>query len=104
MTKLPFLNYKPEIDCLRAVAVFLVILFHFELFGVSGGFIGVDIFFVISGYLITNLIIEDILSNKFSFIEFYTRRIRRIIPALYSTIFFVIIIGFFVFMTLSSKV
>lgn len=96
MSKLPILNYKPEIDCLRAIAVFLVILFHFELFMVKGGFIGVDIFFVISGYLITNLIIKDIKENKFSSIEFYTRRLRRIIPALYSTILVVLIISYFI--------
>ena len=96
MSKLSTVNYKPEIDCLRAIAVFLVILFHFELFMVKGGFIGVDIFFVISGYLITNLVIKDIVNNRFSLIEFYTRRIRRIIPALYSTIFIVIILGYFI--------
>ena len=96
MPKLSSINYKPEIDCLRALAVFLVILFHFELFMVKGGFIGVDVFFVISGYLITNLIINDIVDNKFSLLEFYIRRIRRIIPALYSTIFIVIILGYFI--------
>ena len=96
MSKTSIIDYKPEIDCLRAVAVFLVILFHFDLFIVKGGFIGVDVFFVISGYLITNLVIKDIRNNRFSLIEFYTRRIRRIIPALYSTIFIVIILCYFV--------
>ena len=96
MSKPSIINYKPEIDCLRAIAVFLVILFHFELFMVNGGFIGVDVFFVISGYLITNLVIKDIVNNRFSLIEFYIRRIRRIIPALYSTIFIVIILGYFI--------
>ena len=91
MSKILIINYKPEIDCLRAIAVFLVILFHFELFSVTGGFIGVDIFFVISGYLITNLVIKDIVDKKFSFIEFFVRRIRRIIPALYSVIIIVIL-------------
>ena len=96
MSKLSIINYKPEIDCLRAIAVFLVILFHFELFIVTGGFIGVDIFFVISGYLITNLVIKDVINNKFSLTEFYSRRIRRIVPALYSTIFIVIILCYFI--------
>ena len=96
MLKTSIIDYKPEIDCLRAVAVFLVILFHFDLFVVKGGFIGVDVFFVISGYLITNLVIKDIKNNRFSLLEFFSRRIRRIIPALYSTIFIVIIVCYFV--------
>ena len=96
MSKILIINYKPEIDCLRAIAVFLVILFQFELFSVTGGFIGVDIFFVISGYLITNLVIKDIVDKKFSFIEFFVRRIRRIIPALYSVIIIVIILAYFI--------
>ena len=96
MPKLTIINYKREIDCLRAIAVFLVILFHFELFMVTGGFIGVDIFFVISGFLITSLIIKDIINSKFSLTEFYTRRIRRIIPALYSVIFIVVILSYFI--------
>jgi len=77
------LKYRAEIDGLRALAVVPVILFHagFELF--SGGFVGVDIFFVISGYLITTIIIEDIESNRFSLINFYERRARRILPALF---------------------
>jgi len=96
MIKLPIINYKPEIDCLRAIAVFLVILFHFELFMIKGGFVGVDVFFVISGYLITSLIINDIEKNKFSLIEFYARRLRRIIPALYFTIIIVLILSYFI--------
>ena len=64
------LKYRPEIDSLRAIAILLVIFFHFDLFGVSGGFIGVDVFFVISGYLITNIIIDETNNNKFSFVKF----------------------------------
>jgi peptidoglycan/LPS O-acetylase OafA/YrhL len=72
--------YRPEIDGLRALAVVPVILFHagFELF--SGGFIGVDVFFVISGYLITTIIVDDIENDRFSVAHFYERRARRILP------------------------
>ena len=77
------LRYRPEIDGLRAVAVIPVIFFHagFSLF--SGGFVGVDIFFVISGYLITGLIIAEKQAGSFSIRNFYERRARRILPALY---------------------
>ena len=66
------MKYRPEIDGLRALAVIPVILFHsgFEIF--KGGFVGVDIFFVISGYLITTILIEEIENNRFSIINFYT--------------------------------
>jgi peptidoglycan/LPS O-acetylase OafA/YrhL len=77
------LKYRAEIDGLRALAVVPVILFHagFELF--SGGFIGVDVFFVISGYLITTILIDDIENKRFSIVNFYERRARRILPALF---------------------
>ncbi|MDB3865780.1 acyltransferase [Amylibacter sp.] len=78
------MKYRPEIDGLRALAVVPVIFFHagFELF--SGGFVGVDVFFVISGYLITTILIEDIENKRFSIVDFYERRARRILPALFS--------------------
>ena len=77
------MKYRAEIDGLRALAVLPVILFHagFEWF--SGGFVGVDIFFVISGYLITTIIISEMAEDKFSIINFYERRARRILPALF---------------------
>ena len=77
------MKYRAEIDGLRALAVFPVILFHagFEWF--SGGFVGVDVFFVISGYLITTIIISEMAEEKFSFVNFYERRARRILPALF---------------------
>lgn len=76
------MKYRREIDGLRALAVIPVILFHAG-FGIfSGGFIGVDIFFVISGYLITTILIEDLENKRFSFLTFYERRARRILPAL----------------------
>tara|TARA_B100000900_G_scaffold408388_1_gene422578 strand:- start:374 stop:2341 length:1968 start_codon:yes stop_codon:yes gene_type:complete len=81
------MKYRAEIDGLRALAVLPVILFHagFELF--SGGYVGVDVFFVISGYLITSILIEDIEKNRFSIIHFYERRARRILPALFFVMF-----------------
>jgi len=81
------MKYRAEIDGLRALAVLPVMLFHagFELF--SGGFVGVDIFFVISGYLITTILIEDIEKNRFSLVAFYERRARRILPALFFVMF-----------------
>tara|TARA_B100000787_G_C16191489_1_gene297803 strand:- start:37 stop:2103 length:2067 start_codon:yes stop_codon:yes gene_type:complete len=85
------LKYRPEIDGLRAIAVISVILYHaqFQLF--SGGFIGVDIFFVISGYLISSIILKEISdSGKFSFSKFYERRARRILPALFIVMLFTI--------------
>ena len=77
------MKYRPEIDGLRAMAVLPVILFHagFELF--SGGFVGVDVFFVISGYLITTILIEEIENKRFSIVNFYERRARRILLALF---------------------
>ena len=81
-------KYRPEIDGLRAVAVLPVIFFHagFEIF--KGGFIGVDVFFVISGYLITTILLNDLSNNEFSLFKFYARRAKRILPAL----FFMIIV------------
>ena len=77
-----FISYRSDIDGLRALSVFFVILFHADLTLFSGGYIGVDVFFVISGYLITSSINKQILNQSFSFKEFYLRRIRRIIPVL----------------------
>lgn len=74
--------YRPEIDGLRAIAVVPVILFHAGIALFSGGFVGVDVFFVISGYLITSLIQADCMAGRFSIRDFYERRARRIIPAL----------------------
>ena len=76
------IRYRPEIDGLRAIAVVAVVLYHAGFTTFSGGFVGVDVFFVISGYLITSLIISDVSANKFSLSYFYERRIRRLLPAL----------------------
>jgi peptidoglycan/LPS O-acetylase OafA/YrhL len=77
------MKYRAEIDGLRALAVLPVILFHAGFEQLSGGYVGVDIFFVISGYLITTILINEIENKTFSFIDFYNRRARRILPALF---------------------
>jgi peptidoglycan/LPS O-acetylase OafA/YrhL len=87
-------KYRADVDGLRAVAVILVLLFHAGL-GFSGGFIGVDVFFVISGFLITGLILKEQESGKFSLANFWVRRIRRIIPAATVMVVTVLIAGFF---------
>ncbi|WP_353191423.1 acyltransferase family protein [Pandoraea pnomenusa] len=79
-------SYRPEVDGLRAVAVLLILLFHFDFSYVPGGYVGVDVFFVISGYLITRNIIRDIQAGTFTFSRFYTRRARRLFPALFVTL------------------
>jgi peptidoglycan/LPS O-acetylase OafA/YrhL len=77
------MKYRSEIDGLRALAVTSVILFHAGLDAVSGGYVGVDIFFVISGFLITSIIFGEIQAGSFSIVNFYERRVRRILPALF---------------------
>lgn len=77
------LNYRQEVDGLRALAVLTVIFFHAGFESFRGGFVGVDIFFVISGYLITSIILLEIQSETFSLTNFYERRLRRILPALF---------------------
>lgn len=81
------MHYRPEIDGLRALAVLPVILFHAGFSGFSGGFLGVDIFFFISGYLITHILSEEMESGRFSIALFYERRARRILPALFLVLF-----------------
>ena len=75
-------GYRPEIDGLRAVAVVPVVLFHAHMPGVGGGFVGVDVFFVISGFLITGILVREVRTRgQVSIAEFYARRARRILPA-----------------------
>jgi peptidoglycan/LPS O-acetylase OafA/YrhL len=76
------LRYRPEIDGLRALAIAPVVLYHAGLSAVSGGYVGVDVFFVISGFLITSLLLQDLRAGEFSLVKFYERRCRRIVPPL----------------------
>lgn len=93
----PTLTYRPEIDGLRALAVLSVVLFHANL-QCPGGFVGVDVFFVISGYLISSLILRDLHAGRFSLAEFWERRIRRILPALVVMVLVTICLGGLLFL------
>lgn len=89
-------NYRPDIDGLRAISVISVIFYHFKIPFFEGGFVGVDIFFVISGYLITQNIISLIDNNEFNFSTFYFRRVRRLIPSLLTVILATFMVSLFV--------
>ena len=93
MSPLPSERYRPDIDGLRAVAVMLVVNFHGFPEAMPGGFIGVDIFFVISGFLITGIIARELGETQFSLVGFYVRRIRRIFPALIVVLCAVLVMG-----------
>ena len=86
-------KYRPDIDGLRAIAVMLVVLFHAFPEAMPGGFIGVDIFFVISGFLITGIIVRELDQKRFSLLAFYNRRIRRIFPALIVVLCVTMVLG-----------
>lgn len=91
MTRSSASTYRPDIDGLRAVAVLLVVLFHLDVPGFSGGYVGVDVFFVISGYLITDRIRAQREAGTWSITRFYVKRIRRLVPALTVTIALVLL-------------
>ncbi len=89
--------YRPHIDGLRAIAILSVLLYHVGLTPFSGGFVGVDVFFVISGYLITEILTRDIANGRFSILAFYDRRIRRIFPALFTVLIAIATLAWFVY-------
>ena len=95
--------YRKDIDGLRAVAVLAVIFFHAWPHGVTSGFVGVDVFFVISGFLIGGIIFRDVRARKFSFTHFYARRARRILPALFGVVIVFCLFGCFVLDTAEMK-
>ena len=94
VSKVERISFRNDINGLRAIAVLAVVFYHAEFRLFSGGWLGVDIFFVISGYLISNIIISELNSDKFSFKDFYLRRIKRILPGLFSVLLLTIPIAY----------
>lgn len=103
MSQLALNKYRTDIDGLRAIAVLSVTIFHLNPHWLSGGFLGVDIFFVISGFLITSLLYRDISNDTFSFKTFYTKRIKRILPAFFVVIFVGLALAYTTFMYHDAK-
>lgn len=97
------LSYRPDIDGLRAFAIISVVLYHAFPAYMRGGFIGVDIFFVISGYLISSIIFKGLESGNFSFLDFYKRRVNRIFPALIIVLLACYAVGWFTLMAAEFK-
>jgi peptidoglycan/LPS O-acetylase OafA/YrhL len=93
-----FSGYRADIDGLRAIAVLAIIAFHIDEELLPGGFLGVDLFFVISGFLITGIIYPQIVERRFSFVEFYWRRVKRILPALFVVVAATLLAGLLLLM------
>ena len=90
------IKYRPEVDGLRAIAVIPVVLFHLGASWIPGGFVGVDVFFVISGYLITSIILKEQAAGTFTFKDFWMRRVRRILPALLTVLLATSVASYFI--------
>lgn len=90
-------RYRPDVDGLRAIAILAVVLYHVHVPGFGGGFVGVDIFFVISGFLIGGIVFRDVDAGRYSFATFYTRRAKRILPALLGMTFVVSLLAILIF-------
>ena len=98
------LSYRPDIDGLRAIAVAVVVAFHVGVPGFGGGFVGVDVFFVISGFLITGLLVNELIaSGRISLSRFYARRVRRLLPALVLVAFVTVGLGFFLLLPIDGE-
>jgi peptidoglycan/LPS O-acetylase OafA/YrhL len=102
LTNTNHLKYRAYIDGLRAVAVLAVLFFHADI-GCHGGYVGVDVFFVISGYLITGLILKDLDGGQFQVLKFWERRVRRILPAVAVVLLACLAAGWFLFLPLNFK-
>ncbi|MDH5205498.1 MAG: acyltransferase [Hylemonella sp.] len=87
------MKYRPEIDGLRAISILLILIYHIDPLVIPGGFVGVDVFFVISGYLITKNITDDLSADRFSFGNFYARRIKRIFPSVLLVLLACLVVG-----------
>lgn len=94
------ISYRPDIDGLRAIAVLPVLFFHAGIPGFSGGYIGVDVFFVISGFLITGILLRELDASEFSITKFYVRRARRILPAFYVVLAVTLVLGWMLLLPL----
>lgn len=97
MSQSNHLKFRYDINALRAISVIGVLLFHYKVPFFDGGFAGVDVFFVISGYLMSKIIINGINRNNFSLLEFYGRRLKRIVPALLVLVLVLTVVGFFIY-------
>ena len=102
LTNSSHLKYRAYIDGLRAIAVLAVLFFHADI-GCRGGYVGVDVFFVISGYLITGLILKDLDGGQFQILKFWERRVRRILPAVAVVLLACLVAGWFLFLPLNFK-
>src|ERR1700761_8647997 len=97
-------SFRPDIEGLRGIAVLLVVLYHARLPHVNGGYIGVDVFFVISGYLISGLLIREMESDgRINFLQFYARRARRLLPAAVLVSIATLLAGFFVLAPIEQR-
>ena len=92
------MKFRYDINALRALAVISVFLFHLKIPLFSGGFIGVDVFYTISGFLMSKIVIDGLQKNTFSIWDFYSKRIKRIVPALLFLIFMITSVGYFIFL------
>ncbi|UQB67451.1 acyltransferase family protein [Epilithonimonas zeae] len=97
------MHFRSDISFLRAISVLIVMFFHFQINGFSGGFIGVDVFFVISGFLMTQITLKGFENDKFSLKDFYIKRAKRIFPALLIMLCFVLLISIFLFLKADLK-